>query len=152
MIIMSEYNDRHRKFAVECFNGTWDLLEKPDRSVEDDSKMIHMAHASRFHWGEIGEPINLARGDWQIARVYAVLNQAENSLKYARSSLHVCLENGIQDFDLAFGYEAIARAYAILGDKEMQEKYINLAKEAGNKISKPDDKNYFFRQLDTIVK
>ena len=24
--------------------------------------MIHAAHASRYHWGEVGEPVNLARG------------------------------------------------------------------------------------------
>ena len=42
------------------------------RSREDDDRMIHAAHASRFHWGEAPEckPENLARGDWQVSRVY----------------------------------------------------------------------------------
>ena len=63
----------HKKFAVDCFNGTWDLLDNKDRSREEDFNMIHMAHASRYHWGEIGTPLEFARGDWQISRVYAVL-------------------------------------------------------------------------------
>jgi len=41
--------------------------------------MIHAAHASRFHWGEIGKPINLGRGEWQISRVYSVLNRPESA-------------------------------------------------------------------------
>jgi hypothetical protein len=37
----------HRKTAVACFNGAWDLLDKKDRSREEDLQMLHEAHASR---------------------------------------------------------------------------------------------------------
>ncbi|GIO93881.1 hypothetical protein [Paenibacillus lactis] len=47
----------HKQQAVTNFNAVWDLIEKADRSWEDDLQMIHMAHASRFHWGEIGTPL-----------------------------------------------------------------------------------------------
>lgn len=147
---MTEEKDLHRKFAVNCFNGTWDLLEKADRSPEDDAGMIHMAHASRYHWGQIGTPLNFARGDWQISRVYAVLGQGENALAYAQSCLQLCTDNQIGDFDLAFAYEAAARAFAILGDAEMKEKHLTLAKEAGEAIAKEDDKKYFLSELETI--
>jgi hypothetical protein len=61
---MSEnLKEMHKKFAVDCFNGTWDLLDNKDRSREEDFNMIHMAHASRYHWGEIGTPLEFARGD-----------------------------------------------------------------------------------------
>jgi hypothetical protein len=46
--------ETHKKFAVDLFNLTWDLLDKPERSADEDDKMIHAAHASRFHWGEVG--------------------------------------------------------------------------------------------------
>jgi hypothetical protein len=148
--IMSEENDLHRKFAVACFNGTWDLIEKPDRSPEDDASMIHMAHASRYHWGEIGTELNFARGDWQISRVYAILDEGQNALKYAQSCLHLCKENGFGDFDLAFAYEATARAFAVIGDQKMLEQHLELAKKAGEAIAKEEDKNYFFSELETI--
>jgi len=61
------------------FNLVWSLLDKKDRTKEEDDKMIHAAHASRFHWGEIGKPINLGRGEWQISRVYSVLNMPESA-------------------------------------------------------------------------
>ena len=56
--------ERHKKFAVDCFNLVWTLMEKKDRTKEEEVKMIHAAHASRFHWGEIGAPANLERGEW----------------------------------------------------------------------------------------
>ena len=57
----------HRKQAVSNFNRTWDLIDKQDRTFEEDMEMIHTAHASRFHWGVIGQAVNFARGEWQIA-------------------------------------------------------------------------------------
>ena len=140
----------HRKFAVACFNGTWDLIEKKDRTPEDDARMIHQAHASRYHWGEIGTALNFARGDWQISRVYAILNQGEKALTYAKSCLHLCMEHELGDFDLAFAYEAAARAFAVLGNEDMKEKYLALATNAGAEIAKEEDKKYFFDQLGTI--
>ena len=147
---MNENKDLHRKFAVDCFNGAWDLLEKTNRTLQDNIRMIHMDHASRYHWGEIGTPLNFARGDWQISRVYAVLDQGENALVYAKSCLHLCIEHGFGDFDLAFAYESAARAFAILGDEEMTHEHLTLAREAGKSIAKEDDKKYFFSELDTI--
>jgi hypothetical protein len=148
--IMSEEKDLHRKFAVDCFNGTWDLIEKEDRTSEEDARMIHMAHASRYHWGEIGTPLNFARGDWQISRVYAILGQGQNALRYAKSCLHLCEENDIGDFDLAFAYEAAARAFAVLGDAHMKDKHLALARDASEAIDKNEDKKYLLSELETI--
>ena len=39
----------HRTFATSLFNLTWDLLDKADRTPEDDDRMVYAAHASRFH-------------------------------------------------------------------------------------------------------
>ena len=62
--------DDERRLAATLFNHTWTLLEKGDRSVADDDEMIHSAHASRAHWGVVGTPVNFARGEWQVSRVY----------------------------------------------------------------------------------
>ena len=66
-----------RALAVGLFNYTWTLLENPDRTKEQDDEMLHAAHASRYHWGEVGEAVNLSRGEWQVSRVYSVLGRAE---------------------------------------------------------------------------
>ena len=82
--------EQHKAFAVECFNLVWGLLDKADRTAEDDERMVHAAHASRFHWGEIGTPLEFARGEWQISRVYAVLGRSEAALHHAQRSLDLC--------------------------------------------------------------
>lgn len=87
----------HRKFAVDLFNLVWSLLDKKDRSKEEDDKMVHAAHASRFHWGDIGTPIEIERGEWQISRVYSVLNKTQSAIYHARRCLEICEENNIGD-------------------------------------------------------
>ncbi len=140
----------HRKTAVNLFNEVWDLMEKPDRTSEEDFQMIHKAHSSRFHWGEIGEPVNFSRGEWQISRVYAVLRRAEPCLVHAQRNLEIVLEHEIKDFDLAFAYEALARAYSLSGDAVAKEKYLNLSKEASTLINKDADRNVVLKDLETI--
>ena len=67
----------------------------------EDDRMLHMAHASRFHWEAVGTAANLARGEWQCSRVYAVLGRSEPSLHHARRVLEICRLAQIGDWDLA---------------------------------------------------
>jgi hypothetical protein len=141
----------HKKMGVDLFNMTWDLMDKADRTTAEDVKMIHAAHASRYHWGEIGVPLNFERGEWQISRVYAVLNMPEPALFHAERCLAICEEHGIADFDIAFAYEAMARAHAIAGNIAECRRYLELAQQAGERIEEDDNKGYFFGELSTIA-
>jgi hypothetical protein len=38
------------------------LLDKKNRTPEKNEKMIHAAHASRFHWSVIGTPLEFEKG------------------------------------------------------------------------------------------
>lgn len=143
-------NESHRKFAVDFFNLVWSLLDKKRRTQEEDDRMIHAAHASRFHWGEIGTPLEIERGEWQISRVYSVLKMPHSALFHAKRCLEITRKNNIQDFDLAFAYEALARAYSIKENLAECKKFVKLAQEAGGKIESQDDKDYFFSELRTI--
>ena len=142
--------EQHRRFAVDCFNHTWELLDKKRRTREEDDEMIHTAHASRYHWGVIGTPVHFARGEWQISRVYAVLQKPEPALYHARRCLEICQENGIGDFDLAYAYEALARASALAGKKSDTERYVALGRGAGERIAEKDDRDQFIGDLKTI--
>ena len=143
--------EEHRKFSISLFNLTWSLLDKKDRTMEEEDKMVHAAHASRFHWGEIGTPLEFERGEWQISRVYSVLRRSEPALFHAKRCLDICKENNIGDFDIAFAYEAMARSHAVADNRTECEKYLQLAKEAADHIKKKEDKNYFLSELKTII-
>jgi len=142
--------DLHRKFAVDTFNLVWELLDKQSRTPEEDDRMVHAAYASRFHWGEIGTPLEFARGEWQISRVYAVLNRPQPALYRAQRSLALCQANRICDFDLAFGYEALARAYAVAGDGSTATEYIGKARLAGELIEDDGNREYFLGELASV--
>lgn len=143
-------NQQHKVFAIACFNEAWELMDKKDRTIQESMNMIHLAHASRYHWGVIGTPLNVARGDWQISRVYALLDQKDHALRYATSSLNLCLEHGIGGFDLAFGYEAVARSYGILGDEKNMIMFKEKAIETAMTIEYKGDRQYVLGEIDTI--
>jgi len=110
-----------RQLAVDLFNHVWTLMEMPERTRAQDTEMIHAAHASRHHGGEVGTPVNFARGEWQVSRVYTVLGRPEPAIWHARRCLEHCEANGIGDWDLAYAYEALARAHALAGDDEADQ-------------------------------
>ena len=45
-----EADHAHRHFSASCFNLAWELIEKPDRTAEDDEQMVRLAQASLWHW------------------------------------------------------------------------------------------------------
>jgi hypothetical protein len=148
---MDEDTALHKKLGIELFNYTWELLEKPQRTRQEDDTMIHAAHASRFHWGMAGgTAVNLARGEWQVSRMYAVLGRAEAARFHGQRCLELCPENGIGDFDLAFAYEALARAASVAGNPTEKAKYLAMAQEATLQIADRGDREVVAHDLETI--
>jgi hypothetical protein len=140
----------HKQQAVDLFNAVWTFMEKADRSVEDDDAMIHAAHASRHHWAQVGEAANLARGEWQVSRVYCVLGRGEPALYHAGRCLAICEQHGIGDWDLAFAYESLARAHAVAGNVADSCDNLDRAREAGEHIADPQDRTLLLDDLATI--
>jgi tetratricopeptide (TPR) repeat protein len=138
--------------AAQLFNETWRLMEQEGRTRQDDDRMIHAAHASRYHWGQVPAvtPAHLARGEWLISRVYAVLGRPEPALYHARRVLDLCRENGIGDWDLAFAYEALARAHAIAGDAVKAREYSDQALAAAEDIDEDEERDLVLADLATI--
>ena len=143
-------NEMHKRLGIETFNQTWEYLDKEMRTAEDNDLMVHAAHTSRYHWGQVGTPVEFERGDWQLSRVYAKLGKGAEALHYAKHYLNTCLENEIGDFDLAFAYEAMARAHAVNGNWSEADMYVQKAKIAAESIDKKDDRDYFMGELDNI--
>jgi DNA-binding transcriptional MerR regulator len=142
----------HRALGVALYNHTWTLLEKPDRTPAETDEMIHSAHASRFHWSraEGSEPVNLARGEWQCSRVYAVLGRAEPALWHARRCLAINEANGQADWDIASAYEAMARASGVAGDQAAAADWKAKATAALEGIADRDDREVIENDLATL--
>ncbi len=137
-----------RQRGAGLFNEVWRLIE----SREDDDRMLHMAHASRFHWGEAPEcrPENLARGEWIVSRVYCVLGRGESAVWHASRCLEWCERAGLGDWDLAYAYEALARAWGLAGDAAAADDWRARARAAGDEIADPEDRSHFEEDLATL--
>lgn len=144
----------HRQIGVDLFNDVWRLLEKPDRTPEDDDELVHQAHASAYHWLKAPEcePKNRSRSEWLCSRVYAVLGRAEQALHHAERCLAITEANpeNVEDWDLAFAYEALARAMTIAGNADDVRRYEQLAREAGESIAEADDRAHLAEALATL--
>ena len=137
--------------GIELNIQTWKLLEKVDRNDNDDKRMLNFAKASLYHWQRSPhfKPLNKQRGEWLISRIYAVLNQGEESLEHANICMNITEEESLKDFDLAYAYECKARAFATLGDSEKMNDYFVKAKDFGEQIESEKDRKIFLSDLHT---
>jgi DNA-binding transcriptional MerR regulator len=142
--------DDERRLAATLFNHTWTLLERTDRGQREDDEMLHATHASRHHWGVVGEPVHWARGEWQCSRVYAVLGRAEPALHHARRCLALAEEHGLSLFDVGCGHEALARAYRVAGSTEDVERHLALGYAVADKISDAEERDLLRSDLANV--
>lgn len=141
----------HRQLGVDLFNHTWTLLEQPERTSDEEDEMLGAAHASRYHWSKAStEARHQARGEWQLARVYAVLGRGEPAVYHARRCLDWCGRGEVEDWDVAFAHEALSRAFRAAGDETKAEEHRRRARELGDAISDPEDREQFDKDWATL--
>ncbi len=142
-----------RALAVGLYNRCWELLEIPERTPEQDVELIHTAHASRYHWGEIADtPARLWRGEWMCSRVYSVLGRPEPSQWHARRALALVEAGGaaVEDWDRPAVYEAMARASFVAGDAVAGAAWKAKSTELAAAIADPDDRDNIEQDLATL--
>lgn len=144
--------ETHRRLGADLFNKTWTLMEKEARTSDEDDELIHCAHASAYHWLQVGTAANHARSEWQCSRMYTVLGHAEPALQHAQRCLEICESEpgALEDWDLPFAYEALARAYAVAGDAGETSRRLEQARSLGASIADDDDRALLEGDLATI--
>ena len=144
--------EEERQLAVDLFNHAWTLVELDGRTAEQDDELIHAAHASRHHWAAVGTPANLARGEWQLSRVYTMLGRAEPALHHARRCLVYCEANpdALEDWDLPYAHEALARAHALAGEADEAGRHATQARELSARVAGVKDREHLEADLATL--
>jgi len=142
----------HRRLGVDLFNKTWTLMEKDDRTEAEDDELLHCAHASAYHWLQVGTQANRARSEWQCSRVNAILGHVEPALRHARRCLELveASPDEMEEFDLPAAYEALGRAHAVAGDTAEAQRYVELGRAATAKIADDDDRAIMEADFATI--
>lgn len=141
----------YKRLAGDFFNFTWDCIENANRTQAEDDIMVNAAHASRFLWGLVGTPLNAARGEWQISRVYAIVGRSEPALHHATNSLRLSLDHQLAAFEVGFAYEALARAYGVMGDTRQRDENLLRATECAERVSAEDDKLWLLDNIRTVA-
>jgi len=140
----------HRFFAADCFNRAWDLIDKPDRTADDDRQMIALSQASVFHWRQRGDVTdrNLSVGYWQISRVYALLGQAAEARRNAEISLDYARD--LQPFILGYALEGVARAALLAGARDEAAGFIETARERAAAVTDAENQALLIADLDAL--
>jgi len=140
----------HGYFSVDCFNKAWDLIEKPNRTPEEDEHMTRLSQASIWHWTQRADckSTNLSIGYWQASRICAILGRADDARRYAQ----LCLRHSKDEapFFLAYAYEALARAEQVAGNGPQAAKYRAEAVQLTEAVTDDEERKMLVDDLETI--
>jgi hypothetical protein len=142
----------HRYFSAGCFNLAWDLINKSERTPEENEQMLRLSLASHWHWTQRADCTqeNVSIAYWQTSRVYAVLGQAENARRYARLCLEVSSGGDVPLWCLGYAYEALARTELVAGDLTSISEYLQEALSVAEAITDPETRQMLLADLETI--
>ena len=137
----------HRWFAVELNNNLWASLEAGRWSADEAEQNIHAAHASCYHWMQVGTISHHARAECLVANVYAAAGYGESALRHALRCHELIQDSpfAFEDWDFAFAYDALARAYTLTGDVGEADEFLRQAQSAGEAIVGDEEREIFQR-------
>lgn len=137
----------HRHFSAWCFNRAWDLIEKPDRTEAEDRMMVALSQASIFHWSCRSDCTdkNLSVGYWQASRIQALLGNAAEATRHARTSLGYSTDLG--PFHRGYAYEALARAARLGGDTATLQAHLDQADPLAAQVIDEHDRRLLMADL-----
>jgi hypothetical protein len=139
-----------RSFAVAAFNGAWALIDKTDRTADDDRQMLTLAFASRWHWGEVGTEENQVISDWQVAHVASLVGDSSLALSFAHAAYDKARSANLPDWMRASTAEGLARAHACAGDHASYQQYADEARELCASVDDEEDRELILGQLASI--
>jgi hypothetical protein len=140
----------HRWHAIECNNLAWRLSDQPERTISESEEMLHAAHASAFHWAMAGTERNTARAKLLLGHVYAALGDGPTAQRYAQQSCTYLMAHDPPDWEMAFAEAILAHAAFAARDPALHREHYTRARELGDAIADPEDREIFFKTYDRI--
>ncbi len=137
----------HRYFAAHCFNSAWNLIDKGDRSPEEERLMVALNQASIYHW--LNRPDcdhqRLSVGYWQASRIQALLGNAGEARRHAETCLSYSA--ALAPFYLGYAHEAMARALLLAGDATGGAEHLSQALSLVQVIDNKDEREVLASDL-----
>ncbi|MBM4362397.1 MAG: hypothetical protein FJ104_06930 [Deltaproteobacteria bacterium] len=142
----------HRYFAAHCFNSAWPLIDKAERTPEEETQLLALGHASLWHWTQRADCTDksLSVGHWMLSRIYSVLREPAGARRYAESCLRMSGRPLVEPFYLAFAHEAVARAAALREDWATVSTSLRAARELAEQVADPANRKLLLDDLSTV--
>ena len=140
----------HRALGAQLFNKAWDLIERADRSADDDIELLLSAMTSRWHWTQVGGPEEVATGDWQIAHVASLLGFGDLATVFAERNLAAAEGMNWSGWRLASAHEGMARASAARGEADRRRRHLEAARQALESEPDPGERAVIAAQIDSV--
>lgn len=142
--------DSRRQAAADLFNQAWKLIELPDRTPEQDRRMLITACASWLAWDAVGTDENRAVADWQIGHIASLLGYGRLAIAHATAAFERVESAGLPPWMRASALEGLARAHAAAGHGAERDAYAKRAAAALDDISDTEDRDLIASQLATV--
>ncbi len=140
----------HKYFSAHCFNRAWDLIEKKNRTPEEDRLMVALNQASIYHWLQRSDcdDRNLSVGYWQASRIQALIGNATEARRYAEVSL--AYSAGLEPFYIGYAHEALARAESLAGNTAQARVHVEAANAHVAKVQDAGERALLLGDLASI--
>lgn len=139
-----ELNQWHRYFAVECNNIAWSAAEA-DPSTRDHKSLLNAAHASVFHWLQVGNELNKIRGFVLLAYVHALCGHGTLALEYAGAAREYYQGHPYEEWELAFACMIQALAAHVASDTALHRSSYSAAQEVLDAMPDGEEKEIVLR-------
>ncbi len=117
----------HKRFAIDCNNRAWELSVQ-DRSPAQDREMLDAAHASAWHWAQVGTELHRMRATTLLAEVHASLGMGATALALAETMREYFLSRDTPDWEVACVHAVHAHAAHAAGRRaEHRQAYAHAA-------------------------
>lgn len=130
----------HRKMAAQCNNRAWELSTR-QRTPEEGREMLDAAHASAFHWAQVGTELQRMRATMLLAEVHAASGHGATALALAETVRRYFLaKDDTPDWERAFVHAVDAHAAHAAGDAARHRAAHAEALSATAAIADPEDR------------
>jgi hypothetical protein len=146
-----DVQEAHQHFSKDCFNRAWGLIDKSERTPEENEQMAQLALASLWHWSQRADCTdkNLSVGYWQASRIYSLLGEGANAQKYG----YLCLAKTPQDDPFLLGYaqEALARAAFAQCQTDKAREHQTEGLKLAEQVAEADSQQMLIKDLKGIL-
>jgi len=139
----------HKRFAMSCNNRAWDLATA-HRSAAHEREMLDAAHASAWHWSQVGTELNRMRATMLLAEVHALAGHGALAMTYAREMRSYFLGRDTPDWELAFTHAIYAHAAHASGDATEHRAAYRMAVAALDAVADADDRAIVARTFEQV--